>query len=90
VDTLVHGAHIAAKQAAFGQERFALVCSSVHRSAVLGRGAWDDRRDVEDVLEPGCHLIGLQTIAELSPTLGFFDGVGSGGITVTTIGETVG
>ena len=88
-DSLVHGAHVAAKQASFGHERFAMVCTSNHRRAVLGGRARDELRDVADVLDDDCRLMAVATVAEISPNTGGFDAVGSGGITVTTIGEWV-
>lgn len=88
-DALVHGAHVAAKRAAFGHEQFAMICTSNHRRAVLGGRARDELRDVADVLDQHCRLMAVATVAEISPNKEGFDTVGSGGITVTTIGETL-
>ena len=87
-DALIHGAHLAGKQAAFGHERFALVCSSSHRRTVLGGRARDELRDAADALDADCRMLAVNTVAEISPCKGGIDSVGSGGITVTTIGET--
>jgi hypothetical protein len=87
-DHLVHGAHLAAKQAATGHERVALAVSCVGRRLVMGERTEEELDAALEAFTSGTVLAGFYSYGELSPTDGCND-LHNQTMTITTIAERV-
>lgn len=85
-DSLVHHAQLAAKQASFGDEAFAIAISGAGRRLALGERIEDELDAVLSGLAPDVALIGLQSCGELSSLDGTCE-LRNETVTVMTFGE---
>lgn len=86
VDSLVHGAHLAAKQAGQGDEQLAIAVSCVGRRMVLGHRAEEELDAALEALAPSAVMTGFYSYGELSTTDGTCD-LHNQTMTITTIAE---
>jgi hypothetical protein len=86
VDGLVHGANVAAKQAATGNECVAIAISSLGRRALLGERSEDELDAALEALRDDVVLVGFHGYGELAPVDGTND-VHDQTMTITTLGE---
>lgn len=85
-ESLVHAAHLAAKQASSGAERLALAISGSGRRLSLGERIEDELDAVLTGLAPGVQLVGMQSAGELS-SLGGVCELRNETVTVLTLAE---
>lgn len=86
VDGLVHGAHMAAKQATTGRECVAIAVSSLGRRALLGERTEEELDAVLEALPADVVLVGFHGYGEIAPVDGTND-VYDQTMTITTLGE---
>jgi hypothetical protein len=86
-DNLVHGAHLAAKQASLGgDEQLAIAVSCVGRRMVLGERTDEELESALEAFGPGTHMVGFYAYGELSPNDGVSD-LHNQTMTITTLCE---
>lgn len=86
-DNLVHGAHLAAKQASLGgADELAIAVSCVGRRMVLGERTDEELEAVLEAFSPGVPMVGFYAYGEISPSDGFSD-LHNQTMTITTMRE---
>jgi hypothetical protein len=86
-DSLVHGAHLAAKQACLGgKEELAIAVSCVGRRMVLGERTDEELEAALEAFAPATAMVGFYAYGELSPTDGVSE-LHNQTMTITTLRE---
>ena len=87
-DRLVHGAHLAARQARVGGEELAIAISCVGRRRVLGERCDEELDAVAEALNPTARIVGCYALASWSPAIGGSD-LHNETMTIATLREHV-
>lgn len=72
-DRLVHGAHLAARQARVGGEELAIAISCVGRRRVLAQRCDEELDAMAEALDPAARIVGFYSLASWSPAIGGSD-----------------